>query len=324
MTTVGLNVPATDLEYPIRISEPDLGPDVEALVLQVLRSGHLAQGPMVERFEDLCARMAGTTYAVAVTNGTVSLEASLAALDIGPGDEVIVPSFTFAATVNAVLHSGATVRFADIGPDFTMDVDAAGALIDRNTAVLVPVHLYGLPVDMDKVERLAGANALAVLEDAAQAHGATVRSRPVGSYGLGSFSFYATKNVTAGEGGVVTTGDEGMARKLRLLRNQGMDRRYEYGVVGRNWRMTDLHAAVAIPQLERLDDILNRRRTNASYLTELLNGTGVELPFEPAGRSSAWHQYTVLLPEGTDRPSVVRAMEDRGIHPGVYYPTLAW
>jgi perosamine synthetase len=325
MTTIDVAPLVTEQALaPIRISEPTLGPEVEALVLQVLRSGQLAQGPMVERFEALCAHMAGTRHAVAVTNGTVSLEACLAALGIGPGDEVIMPPLTFAATVNAALHAGATVRFADVGRDYTMDVDSVAALINTQTAAVMPVHLYGLPVDMNALAPLAAESGLAVVEDAAQAHGALVGDRPVGSYGLGSFSFYATKNVTAGEGGVITTDDDELARTLRLLRNQGMDRRYEYGLVGRNLRMTDLHAAVAIPQLERLEEVNARRWKNAFDLGRLLADVGVDLPCEPSGRSSAWHQFTVLLPDGADRSAVVRSMGSVGVHAGIYYPSLAW
>jgi perosamine synthetase len=324
VTTLDVSTTTTEADHPIRISEPALGPEVEALVLQVLRSGQLAQGPMVERFEDLCAAMAGTRHAVAVSNGTVSLEACFAALAIGPGDEVVMPPLTFAATVNAALLAGATVRFADIGPDYTMDVDSTSALVGSRTAAVVPVHLYGLPADMNALGVLAQRHSLAIVEDAAQAHGALVGSQPAGSFGLGSFSFYATKNVTSGEGGVITTDDDALARTLRLLRNQGMDRRYEYELVGRNLRMTDLHAAVAIPQLERLDQIMARRWKNASDLIDLLADVDVEAPCEPSGRSSAWHQFTILLPEGVDRAAVVRSMQKDDVHPGIYYPALAW
>jgi perosamine synthetase len=309
----------------IRVSEPHFGPDVEALVLEVLRSGQVAQGPMVARFEELGAAMAGTRFAVAVSNGTVSLEAALEASGVGPGDEVVTTPFTFAATINAVLRSGATVRFADILPDFTLDPAAVAALVGPSTVALLPVHLYGLPADMDALMKIAGRHGLAVVEDAAQAHGAAIAGRRVGSFGVGSFSFYATKNVACGEGGLVTSSDETLVRRLRQLRNQGMVERYRYETVGRNLRMTDLQAALGVPQLERLDATNERRRANAAVLTKLLDGVdGLVVPGTPEGRDHVWHQYTVLLPESADRDAVAERMRSAGVDSGIYYPRLVW
>jgi len=309
----------------IRISAPHLGSEVEDLVLAVLRSGHLAQGPMVERFEALCTTMAGTAHAIAVSNGTVALDAALHVLDIGPGHEVITSPFTFAATINAILRSGASVRFADIRDDFTIDPVSVAALIGPATTALVPVHLYGLPADMPALVSLAAANRLAIVEDAAQAHGAEVAGRRAGSFGVGCFSFYATKNVTSGEGGCVTTDDSMLAERLRVARNQGMRGRYDYAIIGQNWRMTDVAAAIAIPQMERLEAINAARRGNAATLTGLLAATdAVTTPSVPAGRSHVWHQYTVLLDAGMDRDRVVAHMSANGVDAGVYYPGLVW
>ena len=308
----------------ISISSPQLGPEVEELVLAVLRSGHLAQGPMVERFERLCAAMAGTSEAVAVSNGTVALEAALQVAGVGEGDEVITSPFTFAATLNAILRRGAVVRSADIGDDFTVDPEAVASLVGPRTRAIMPVHLYGLMADMHTLAPLAERHSLTVIEDAAQAHGASIGARRAGSYGLGCFSFYATKNVTSGEGGCVTTDDSEMAGALRVLRNQGMRQRYEYVAVGENWRMTDVAAAIAIPQLERLDTINAARRQNALRLNELLAAEPrIETPRTPVGREHAWHQYTVLLPRALDRDAVVARMRDAGIGCGVYYPRVA-
>ncbi len=313
------------LQARVRISAPQLGPEVEDLVLAVLRSGHLAQGPMVERFEALCTVMAGTAHAVAVANGTVALDAALAVLDIGPGQEVITSPFTFAATINAILRSGASVRFADIGDDFTIDCGSVAALIRPATAAIMPVHLYGLPADMRALTSLAVSRGLAVVEDAAQAHGADVDGRRAGSFGTGCFSFYATKNVTSGEGGCVTTDDSMLAERLRALRNQGMRTRYDYAMIGQNWRMTDVAAAIAIPQMERLDEIITSRRRNAAELTSLLAGTPlVTTPRVPAGRGHVWHQYTVLLDRGVDRDRVAASLSSDGVDAGVYYPGLVW
>ena len=309
----------------IRISEPQLGPEVENLVLEVLRSGHLAQGPMVGRFEALCTDMAGTAHAIAVANGTLALDAALAVLEIGPGQEVITTPFTFAATINAILRSGASVRFADIREDFTIDPDSVAALIGPRTAAIMPVHLYGLPADMRPLMSLASAHGFAIVEDAAQAHAADVDGRRVGSFGVGCFSFYATKNVTSGEGGCITTDDSMLAERLRALRNQGMRSRYDYAMIGQNWRMTDVAAAIAIPQMQRLDEIVRTRRRNAALLTSLIgNDSEVTTPRVPEGRGHVWHQYTILLEPGIDRDRVAASMSSEGVDTGVYYPGLVW
>lgn len=309
----------------IRIAEPILGSEVEELVVSVLRSGHLAQGPMVQRFEGLCAQMAGSDHAVAFANGTLALEATLRGLGIGEGDEVVTTPFTFVATVNAVLATGAKVRFADIGDDLNLDPAATEDAINPKTRAILPVHLYGLPADLVRFAELAEKHGLALIEDAAQAHGASVGDRPVGGYGTGVFSFYATKNVTAGEGGVVTTSDAELDARLRILRHQGMRGKYEYEVIGSNLRMTDVQAAIAIPQLEGLDELMRKRSENAEHLFSLLEQVdGLGLPKVPSGRSHAWHQFTVLLPDGVDRTKVVEVMTSSEIEVLVYYPKPIW
>jgi dTDP-4-amino-4,6-dideoxygalactose transaminase len=308
----------------IPISSPRFGPDVEALVLEVLRSGRIAQGPMVERFESQCADMAGTTHAIAMSNGTVTLEAALAILGVGPGDEVITSPFTFAATFNAILSAGATARFADITDDFTVDPASVEALINERTKAIVPVHLYGLCADMTALASMASSRGIAIVEDAAQAHGATVGDRRAGSWGLGSFSFYATKNIAAGEGGCITTSDDELAQSLRIYRNQGMRARYDYSMVGHNLRMTDLHAAVAIPQMGRLDEINAARQANAKALTAGLSANAaIATPEVPDGRTHVWHQYTILVP-AERRDAIVAELNNRGVNAGVYYPGLVW
>jgi dTDP-4-amino-4,6-dideoxygalactose transaminase len=255
----------------------------------------------------------------------VALDAALEVVEVGPGDEVITTPFTFVATLNAILRRGATARFADITGDYVIDPASVASLLTPRTRVLLPVHLYGLMADMASLDELAREHGLVVVEDAAQAHGASLGARRAGSYGLGCFSFYATKNVTSGEGGVVTTSSAEIADRLRLLRNQGMRSRYDYAAVGYNWRMTDLAAALAIPQMERLDAINERRRRNAATLSALI-GTdcGVVTPTTPADRVHVWHQYTVLLPSGTDRDRVTAHLHELGVGAGVYYPRLVW
>lgn len=305
----------------IAISKVDVR-DAEPLVVEVLRSGSIAQGPMVERLEQAFAEVVGVPHAIAVNNGTTALVASLQVLDLRPGDEVVTSPFTFVATLNAILEAGATARFADIREDdFAVDPAAAEALVGPRTAVLMPVHLYGQTADMGPLTGLAERSGLHLVEDAAQAHGAGYGGRGAGSFGMGCFSFYATKNVTTGEGGMITTRDDAVADRLRVLRNQGMRARYQYEMAGHNYRMTDLHAAVGLPQVTRIADVAARRRRNAARLTAGLAGLdGVRLPREVPGRSHVWHQYTVLLPESADRDRVVAGLAAAGVGSGVYYP----
>ncbi len=309
----------------VPISKVDIGAEEEQLVLEVLRSGMLAQGPKVAALEETFAAAQGVAHAVAVSNGTVALVAALKALGVGPGDEVITTPFSFNATLNAILEVGATARFADIADDYTIDPASVAALINEKTTALLPVHLYGLPADMAAIMELASRYDLAVVEDAAQAHGAAFLGRGVGSFGVGTFSLYGTKNITCGEGGLVTTNDDAVAETLRLLRNQGMRARYDYVMPGYNWRLTDLQAAVAIPQVNRLEKINAARSANAAYLTARLADTpGLLLPKVPAGRDSAWHQYTVRLTDDAPltREALCAQLAEAGVGSGVYYPKL--
>lgn len=311
----------------IPITVVRVGDEERELVNQVLDSGSLAQGRMVERFEGLVAEMAGTRHAVAVSNGTLSLVAALQALEIQPGDEVVTSPFTFVASVTAALHVGAKVRFADIDPaTFTLDPDRLGEVITDRTRVVMPVHLYGQMADLDRITSVIGDRDIHVLEDAAQAHGAAMPGRRAGSV-LGSFSFYATKNVSTGEGGAVTTDDDRIADRLRLLRNQGMAARYQYDIIGYNYRMTDLQAALGIPQMERLEEINATRRANAQRLTEGLSGVdGLTTPAVADGFTHVYHQYTVRIGEGAavTRDEAVAALNERGIGCGIYYPRTAY
>lgn len=306
---------------PIAVASPVVSDKARDLLLGAISRGQLAQGPLVAELERLCADMAGTEHAIAVSSGTDALELAYEAAGIGPGDEIITTPFTFGATVNAALRLGATVRFADLGADYNIDPASIAAQVTPNTKAIVPVHLFGLPAPMAEIKAIADQNDLVVIEDAAQAHGAVIDGSKVGTSDIGCFSFYATKNVFAGEGGVITTNDDDVAERCRLIRNQGMGAGYAYQIVGRNSRMSDLHAAIAIPQLEELDDI-NRRRTDmaAAYDKLLAGVSDLRLPIEPEGRTSVWHQYTVVLPESVARDRVVEALRAAQIFPGVYYP----
>ncbi|MFH9005860.1 DegT/DnrJ/EryC1/StrS family aminotransferase [Streptomyces afghaniensis] len=302
--------------------------DAEPLVLEVLRSGHITQGPMVERLERAVAELAGVEHAVAVNSGTAALIVSLKALELKPGDEIITSPFTFVATLNAIIASGATARFADIRPDdFNLDPALIEDRANERTRVLLPVSLYGQMADMPTVEDLAAEHDWAIVEDAAQAIGATLCGRPAGSFGIGCFSFYATKNVTAAEGGIITTNDSEIAERARLLRNQGMRTRYDYVRMGGNHRLSDLHAAVGLSQLGRIGELSERRRRNAEKLSRGLDGVpGLVLPRTMEGRGHVWHQYTVRVTEGAfrTRDELASRLAGRGIETSIHYPRLVF
>lgn len=306
----------------IPISTVRLGPAVEERVLQVIRSGIIAQGPVVAEFEQRFAEMVGAKHAVAVNNGTTALVAAIQSLGLQPGDEVITSPFTFIATLNAILEAGAVVRFGDVREeDFALDPASVRAQITDRTRAIIPVHLYGQSADMAPLVEIAEENGLAIVEDGAQAHGATYRGQGVGTFGIGCFSFYATKNLTTGEGGIITTNDDEIADTLRVMRNQGMRARYEYVMAGHNYRLTDLQAAVVLPQLDEYADLLEKRRANAAGLTARLAAVdGLVLPQQLEGREHVWHQYTVLLPEGVDRQAFVDGLAAEGVGSGIYYP----
>jgi dTDP-4-amino-4,6-dideoxygalactose transaminase len=305
-----------------------LGPEVEAAVVEVIRSGMLAQGPRVAELERRFAELHGVTHAVAVNNGTTALIAALAVLDLRPGDEVITSPFTFVATLNAILGAGASARFADIGDDYNLRADLAAELVNERTKVLMPVHLYGQPVELDAFARLAADRDLTVVEDAAQAIGARYRDGTVGGAGLAGFSLYATKNVATGEGGMITTNDDALADRLRVLRNQGMRARYQYEMAGNNYRLTDLAAAVGIPQLDRIAETTAARVANATALrAALADVDGLVLPPEaPADRGHVYHQFTVRVTADApcSRDEFVTALGELGVGSGVYYPRLVY
>jgi dTDP-4-amino-4,6-dideoxygalactose transaminase len=301
----------------IPISKPDIGPAEEEAVLGVLRSGMLAMGRRTAEFEEAWAAYCGVKHAVLMANGTVALEAILRALGIGPGDEVITVSFTFNATVSAILQAGARPVFVDVGADdFCLDPGLVEAAITPRTKAILPVHLYGLVANMDPLVAIAQRHGIALVEDAAQAHGATYGGRRAGQFGPAMFSLYATKNLMTGEGGFATTDDDGLADRLRLYRNHGMRIRYHHEALGTNVKPTDLAAALGLAQLARLDERTERRRWNAARLTEGL--AGYLTPAVPAGRGHAWHQYTMRFPG--ERERVVEGLTERGIGTLIYYP----
>lgn len=304
----------------IPAARPIVGQEERDAVDAVLASGMLAQGAEVASFEEeFSATLLDGRPTVAVNSGTAGLHLGLLAAGVGPGDEVVVPSFTFAATANSVALTGATPVFADIEPDhFCLDPEAVRAVLTERTVGIMPVHLYGHPADMTAFEALAAEKGLALFEDAAQAHGAAWHGRPVGTFGtFAMFSLYPTKNMTSGEGGMVSTGDDAVARRLRLLRNQGMERQYENEVVGFNARMTNLHAAIGRVQLRKVEGWTTQRQENAAFLDAHLRG--VVVPPVAADVRHVYHQYTIRVPE--DRDGFVAALKaEYEVGSGVYYP----
>lgn len=301
----------------IPIAMPFLGQEEMDAVVAVLRSRQLAQGKVVEQFEKRLAEMVGSRHVIAVSSGTAALHIALLAHNIGPGDEVITTPFTFIATANAVLYTGARPVFVDIRDDtFNMDPSLIEARISRRTRAIMPVHLYGCPAEMGVIREIAAHYHLAVVEDAAQALGAAIGERRVGSLGTACFSFYATKNVTTGEGGAIATDDDRIAEQLRLLRNHGQRATYDHEILGYNYRMTDVQAAIGLAQLDRLEEFTGKRIANAHYLNSQL--PLLVTPRTPPGYRHVYHQYTVRIREGRD--VVMDHLRAAGVGTRVYYP----
>ena len=303
----------------IPIARPDLGAEEIAAVTEVIESGMLAQGRKVKELEDAWAAFVGVKHAIAMGNGTQALMAIFAGIGLEPGDEVITVSHTFAATANSILYTGATPVFIDIEPDtYLIDAKKIEAAITPRTRAICPVHLFGLVADMDMIRAIADRHGLIVVEDACQAHGATFRGRPAGSFGHGAFSLYATKNMTTAEGGFVTTNDDRLADWLRLYRNQGMRARYEFEMLGYNFRMTDLAAAIGIAQFEKLERNTARRQAIARRYDDAFADLPVGIPVTPDGRVHVFHQYTVEV--GAGRDAIVAELRKAGVGADIYYP----
>jgi dTDP-4-amino-4,6-dideoxygalactose transaminase len=312
----------------IRINQPIIGKEEIDAVTEVLKSGILTEksgmGPRVLEFEKEFAHYVGAKHAVALSSGTASLHSAVVIAGVKPGDEVIIPSFTFHATAEVVLMAGGEPIFADIDPDtYTITAETVEAVMTRNTKVIMPVHLYGLPADLDPLKKLARDRGVTLIEDAAQAHGAEYKGSKVGSIGdMTCFSMYAGKNMTTGEGGMVTTNDDDYSERLRMIRSHGEQRPYWPVTVGNNYRMTELLAALGTAQLKKLPSFLEKRRKNAEFLGEKLGVLGkVVPPKEPEGRKSAWYLYTLRLhgANAGKRNKIIEKLRSRNIEAAVYY-----
>ncbi len=308
----------------IPIAKPLIGEEEIESVVNSMRSGIIAEGPRVKEFEEAFARYIGVKHAIAVNSGTAALLVSLLAKGIGRGDEVITTPFTFIATANSILFTGAKPVFADIDP-YTYNIDPLDIerkITDRTKAI-IPVDLYGHMAPMDEIMDIARDHGLSIIEDACQAHGASYYGKMAGSFDVGCFSFYPTKNMTTGEGGMITTDDPEFAEKSRMLRAHGSKVRYYHDTFGFNFRMMDINASIGLSQLKKIDNYNELRMINAKYLSDLLGDTkGIVRPVIENGYKHVFHQYTIRITRdfGISRDEVIKRLNNEGIGTGIYYP----
>ena len=302
----------------INVAEPMLDGNEQKYVMDCLETGWISgSGKYVGAFEEQFADFCGTKYAVAVSNGTVALHVALLALGIGPGDEVIVPDFTYIASANSVTYCGATPILVDVDPEtLALDSDDVERKITPRTKAIMPVHIYGHPANMDPIQAIAARHNLYVIEDAAEAHGAEYKGRRVGGIGdVATFSFYGNKIITTGEGGMVTTNDEALAKEIQLLKGQGMDpnRRYWFPMVGYNYRMTNLQAAIGLAQFERISYFIERRIEVASWYAEQLKDTDMVLPGQADWAKNVFWLYSPMAPKNINRDKLIVQMAEQGV-----------
>ena len=306
----------------VSIASPVIEEEEINAVIDVMKSGMIAQGPKVIEFEEDFAKFVGAKYGIATNSGTSALHVALLAAGIGEGDEVITSPFTFAATGNSILYTGARPVFVDIDPEtFTIDPSKIEEAITDKTKAIMPVQLYGQSADMDAIMKIAKDNDLIVIEDAAQAHGAEYKGEKVGNLGdMACFSFYPTKNMTTSEGGMITTNNEEFAENAKVYRAHGSATKYHHDVLGYNFRMTDIGAAIGIEQLKKLESFNNKRIENAKYLNEgLADCDLVETPVVKDGYKHVYHQYTIKVKDGK-RDELSDYLIENGIGNGIYYP----
>lgn len=313
----------------IPVAAPHLDEQDVAAVTAAVRSGWVSSiGPAIPEFEKKFAVYSGAKYAVATSNGTTALHLALAALGIGPGDEVIVPDLTFVSTANAVVYTGAVPVMVDVDPaTWCVDPAAVSAAITKRTKAIIPVHLYGYPADMKAILKIAAKHKLLVLEDAAEAHGATIGKKKVGGFGSAAiFSFYGNKTITTGEGGMITTNDRRLYDRLRALRNQGAHptRRYWYTDIGFNYRLTNLQAALGVSQLRKIEKFIARKRSIAAYYSKALRGIpGIQLnPTTPGIRNVFW-MSCLVLDTPARRVGLMRAFESAGIESRPFFAPVS-
>jgi len=308
--------------YRIPIAEPEIGEEELKNVMEAVKSGWVSsKGKFISEFEERFAEYIGVKYGVATSSGTTALHLALVALGVKKGDEVIIPTLTFAAVANAVIYTGAKPVFVDSHPDYwCIDPEKIEEKITRKTKAIIPVHLYGHPCDMDIILKMAGEYGLYVIEDCAEAHGAEYRGRKVGSFSdISCFSFYGNKIITTGEGGMCLTNDERLAEKMKILRDHGMkpDRKYWHEVIGFNYRMTNLQAALGVAQLEKMEKFVQKKIEIAETYNSLLkNVDGMTLPPKMPWARNVYWLYSILVDKssyGLDRDELIVKLLERGI-----------
>jgi perosamine synthetase len=309
----------------IPIAKPNFGKEEEDVVKEVLESGILASGPKTKAFEKEYAEYIGVEHAVAVTNGTIALDVALKALKLGSGDEVITSAFSFVASGNCILFQNAKPVFADIDPKtFNVDPSDVAEKITAKTKALIPIHMFGQPASMDTLKEIAEDHRIALVEDAAQAHGAEYKGQKAGSIGdMGCFSFYATKNMTAGEGGMITTNDPKLADKARLLINHGQSQKYSHDTLGYNYRMTEMCAAIGSVQLKKLDAFNKKRIENAALLSNVIcRLNGLTVPYVDKDVKHVFHQYVIRVEDNylLSRTELADSLAEKGVGVAVHYP----
>jgi len=311
----------------IPVADPYITEDDIQAVATALREKRLSQGEYVQRFEEEFAKYVRVRHAVAVCNGTAALHIALTAIGVEQGDEVIAPSFSFAASANCVLFQRAEPVFVDINRlTYNIDPDKIENKITDNTKAIIPVHYAGQTADMDPISELAERYDLFVIEDAAEAHGGLYRGRKAGSLGdLGCFSFYPNKNMTTGEGGMITTNDDDLAEKMRMIRSHGQDRTYHHLILGYNYRMTDFQAALGSVQLRRLDWIVKKKVEKAGYydarITEIF-GADVKVPYVAPSATHVYMFYTVRFKERVLRENVALKLKEKGVETRIAFPPI--
>ena len=306
----------------VPIAKPIIENEEIENVVEVMKSGMIAQGPKVEEFEQKFSDWVGAEYGIAVNSGTAALHVALLSCGIGKCDEVITTPFTFIASGNSILYTQAKPVFADIDlKTYTIDPKSIEKSITENTKAILPVQLYGQSSNMDEINELAEKYGLMVIEDAAQAHGATCNGEKVGSLGdMSCFSFYPTKNMTTSEGGIITTDDEDLAENAKIFRAHGASLRYHHDAIGFNFRMTDISAAIGLAQLNKIDNFNEKRIENANYLNEgLKNVDGVITPYCAYASKHVYHQYTIRVEKG-NRDDWVDIINGCGVGTGIHYP----
>ena len=306
----------------VSIASPVIEEEEINAVIDVMKSGMIAQGPKVIEFEDEFAKYVGAKYGIATNSGTSALHVAILAAGIGEGDEVITTPFTFAATGNPILYTGAKPVFVDIDPEtFTIDPAKIEEAITDKTKAIMPVQLYGQSADMDAIMKIAKEHDLIVIEDAAQAHGAEYNGEKVGNLGdMACFSFYPTKNMTTSEGGMITTNNEEFLENAKVFRAHGSATKYHHDVLGYNFRMTDIAAAIGLEQLKKIDSFNDKRIANAKYLNEGLKDIdSIETPVVKDGCKHVYHQYTIKIKDGK-RDELSDYLIENGIGNGIYYP----